>query len=715
MIGADLDAARALLADIIALQPCAGVSTDIMALCADVTRSVVAETFPGTLIPVIDSAGSMQIDVAAPTMADWRRLKPVLLAFAGPTLTGFNGVPEAFGAADPVGARLQQAMPAATAIMRLPADDRSRLAALRAVLRASDTLARAPDLQRSTPVPTSWLLSRFQDYLNVGRRDAAVGVLARLRSELRLDALNGKFLEVQLLAAFDDWAAIVALPDLPSLCVARRSPAVTAILLEALYRNHVAGPFDAGNVANARESYAKDVQGFVQSMRISTPPPALGAGGWRLLGLELLGDPGRDDLRAAIAKWEPDLGWIAGQLPAQSLAASPKVELAAPIDAARDALIQAEAVDSVDLLADAMAAMERLSPGELQLLRETMPFRPIVQATDELASIAPPTSWLAWLNCATDPAFADALEVARRGKDEWAIGASDADPVAISAFVAALEKVQGDPLAADRTTQALPYLVAWLQRDEDFPRAALSPIYGGLLTLFALGSARAAIIYESSQILVEGLLAVGLSQRAYHDLIADADEIAGDGFGVDMVYWVLDLVESFMSAASPDAAAREEFLHRILARIAPIKGRLSRLQWIAVTLLSNELGWALPQAPAYDVVTAKDDLASRLAGIRIAIYSLTESSSRQAKAALEEITSSVIVDTSADRSGTVRLRALAQNSDLFVMSWLSAKHAATDYIREHRGSKTLLYSQGKGFSSILRVIEEHLSHNDKTP
>ena len=150
-------------------------------------------------------------------------------------------------------------------------------------------------------------------------------------------------------------------------------------------------------------------------------------GGWRLLGLEILDDPGRD------------------------------------------ALIQAEAVDSVDLLADAMAAMARLSPDELALLRETMPFRPIVQATDDLASIAPPTSWVAWLDRAADPAFGDALEVARRGKDEWAIGASAADPVAVNTLVAALEKVQGDPLAAERTAQALPYLVAWLQRDEDSP------------------------------------------------------------------------------------------------------------------------------------------------------------------------------------------------------------------------------------------------------
>jgi hypothetical protein len=58
--------------------------------------------------------------------------------------------------------------------------------------------------------------------------------------------------------------------------------------------------------------------------------------------------------------------------------------------------------------------------------------------------------------------------------------------------------------------------------------------------------------------------------------------------------------------------------------------------------------------------------------------------------------------------GIVWLRALAENADLFVVTWLSAKHAATDFIREHRGGRPLLYAQGRGFSSILRAVEDHV-------
>ena len=79
--------------------------------------------------------------------------------------------------------------------------------------------------------------------------------------------------------------------------------------------------------------------------------------------------------------------------------------------------------------------------------------------------------------------------------------------------MSALDKAQNDDLASERTAQALPFAVAWLQRDPDFPRAAMVPIYASLLTLFALGSARGSGIYESSQILVSALLTALISSR----------------------------------------------------------------------------------------------------------------------------------------------------------------------------------------------------------
>jgi len=707
MITSDPADAQQVLDALTALGLYAPLPSDLRALCEDLIQTVTAPAFPGALVPVVDAAGNMHVDIATATVGDWRRLKPILLAFAGPTITTFAGVPAPFSSSDGAGQILMGTTPAVTAVMSLAADDASRMRALRALSRARATLGRAPDLQRSAPVPTSWLLARFQDHLNVRRRDAAAHILERLKTELRLDALNLKFLEVQLYATFGDWRAILETPEFPSLCQARRTSAITALLLEALYQVHLATAFDAADFDCLRARYSADVRPFAHSMLTVPPPPSLTPGGARIYALEALNGATGADLSAVIHADTAKLGWLADHLvPAPEPESEPSAETS--IDIAREKLLEADAADDTDRVSAVLQAMAKLSPEELDHLRGAIPFAPIVASIEPLDENDLPTSWLAWLTRAADPAFVTALDVARRGASEWPIETTSGDPVAVQALVAAIDRAQQSDLAAERTSLALPYLVAWLQRDEPFPRPALEPVYSSLLTLFALGNARGESIYDSTQILVSAILASGLDQKGYGTLIADVREIAGDGFGVDMIYWLLEIVEAFMHAATTDAAAREAFLHEILARIAPLFARLTSLQRVAVELLSTELGWTLDTLGASRSSAEPDGLAARLAGLRIAIYSLTESSSRQAKAALEALSPTVAVDTNADHGGTARLRALSENSDLFVMAWLSAKHAATDFIREHRGDRPLVYAQGKGFSSILRAVEDHL-------
>ena len=705
MIGADLKAARVILADVVAVNGRAALPDELQSLCSDLVQTVVDPSFPGALVPMIDDGGAMQVNAASATVGDWRRLKPILLAFAGPTITGFDGVPARFSPDDVVGRALMTAQPAVTAIMRLPADFKSRIVALRSLTRARATLARAPNLQRSAPVPTSWLLARLQDHLNVGRRDAAAGVLDRLKTELRLDALNLKFLQVQLFASFGEWRAITEIPGFASLCQARRTSAVTALLLEALYQIHLSAAFDAPDREATFHLYEAEVRPLAHGMLTAPAPVTLTAGGTRVYALEVRAAPSRADLRELLERRRDDLGWLGEMLPSPNVVDAGAV-VEAPIDAARQRLLEAEAVEDADRVGAALAALAKLSAEELDYLRRAIPFAPIVAALETIDGGDPPMSWPDWLNRAADPDFTTALEFARRGSQEWPIGGACGDPVTVELFVSALDQGQQNEIAAERTAQALPYLVAWLQRDLAFPRPAFSPVYSSLLTLFALSSTREAATYDSSQILIAAMLACGLDQRGYVALIADAQEIAGDGYGVEMMYWLLELVELFMATATPNATAREAFLYATLGKVAPIYGRLTELQRVAVDLLCVELGWTFDFAAA-PATAASADLASRLSRLRIAIYSLTETASRQAKQALETLCPNVIVDTNADHGGTARLRALSENADLFVMTWLSAKHAATDYIREHRGSRPLLYAQGRGFSSIIRAIEDY--------
>lgn len=671
-------------------------------------ETVDSAAFPGALLPEQTADGEFLV-IAIALPSDWRRLCPVLRAFAGPTLTSFDGLPSTDLVAPDLLAVLAEAGHCVTAAIRVPADSVGREMALRALVRARDTFARAPSLTRAAPEPTSWLLARFQDHLNVGRRDAAAAVLLRLRDELRLDALNLRSLEVQLLATFNDWGGIVDLPGFANLTRARRTPATTALLLEALYQAHLATAFEAADQAAVETTYAQQVRVLSAPMLKAPLPTSLRPGGWRLATLELLCSPARDDLRTGAVARSDVLGWLAPRLAAVGSPEQRPVPRLDSADEARERVIASEARESVDAMSAALAALARLDDTQRAELARAEPFRSALRALEqEAGSTNVPNSWPMWLARISDPTFTNALALARMGAEEWPIAGDATDPVGVASLFDALNKAQGDSLAAERTAQALPYIVAALRRDPLFPNSAMKQIYASLLTLLALGSGRGNSVYDSSLVLVEALLSIGTDAAQYREIAADVDELAGEGFGVRMVFWTLELIEAFMRSPAPDTAAREKLVHSVLARLTPLRGRLSCLQQAAVQSLSTEFGWTFDIPPPQQDL-GSDGLASRLRGKSIAIYSLVEGASRQAKVALQALSGDIDVQCSADQGGTSQLRALAINSDLFVVAWAAAKHAATDFIRTHRSDRPLVYAEGKGVSSLLRAVEDYFT------
>jgi hypothetical protein len=193
VIVGDIEASRALAVRIGEVSAHDGLAPEIDKLCAAVSETVVDPDFPGALVPAFGPKGAVHIFAAAPTAPLWRHLSPVLLAFAGPTLTSFSGLPSELPAGDTVADLVRATGPAAAATLRLLDDAKNQITALRALARMRETFARAPSLQRDVPKSTSWLLACFQDMLNVGRREAAAEVLDRLRDGLRLDPSTSNF------------------------------------------------------------------------------------------------------------------------------------------------------------------------------------------------------------------------------------------------------------------------------------------------------------------------------------------------------------------------------------------------------------------------------------------------------------------------------------------------------------------------------------------
>jgi hypothetical protein len=124
---------------------------------------------------------------AAQTQAQWRRLKPLLTAFAGPTLTDFSGEVSRLD----LSLRHERVLGTAglAAVARMVPAAGTANSTERALHRLIALVAKTPPDAEPPKETTGRILARVQDHLNALAIDDARRLL-RCRSEHRLDALN---------------------------------------------------------------------------------------------------------------------------------------------------------------------------------------------------------------------------------------------------------------------------------------------------------------------------------------------------------------------------------------------------------------------------------------------------------------------------------------------------------------------------------------------
>lgn len=694
MIGRDAVAAEALTADFRAVAGFDSLPPNWRKLFDEVLASAVDDRVPGAILPA-PVGGGCKIYAVAADQKEWRRLRPLLYAYMGPTLTNFTGVIQAPSGSDPLDT-FARALP--VEVIAIAEANGTSVEALRAVRRMIAALHRAPNGASQLPRPTSWLLSDFEDALNVGDRTTAERLIARLRDECRLDALNLRFLTVQLLASLGEWLELRNLPFFVDLCLARKPGAIAAHLAEALFRVDLAAAFSAADVVDCRRAY-EDIRPLAAPLIVLPPPAALRSDGWRLYALAALTADDPDPALLGALAGRSDLGWIAGELDKPQVVAETFVPPEPEADFAQ--------------IRKALERLAELPQAERERLLEIVPIQSLLASDSEVTPDLVPLNWHDWLARISDPDYTQAFEIARKGKDEWPLD-STADPVEAAALAEALADALADDVSRARLAQALPLIVGWLQRDGDFPRPSMRPIYETVLTLFVLGEARDRGIMSSAGVIGEALLAIGNSATDYQRLLESLTTLIAEGMGTGNIYLLLDLIEATLRYPCPDTSAREAFWLSALAVIEPLRIRLKPVQLASIAALGELLGWQEPPLPE-NSTTDPDDLGGKLANLRIAIYTLTESAARQAVSVLNRVAPSATIQTSSEHVGSAQLKALSENADIFVITSLSAKHAATDYIRAHRPpGKPICWAAGRGFTSIVRAIEDFLSEGMAT-
>lgn len=724
MIGTDQAAAESIVAAFRAASGVEALDKGKVDEFAELAISATSKLFPGALFAWPRSDKCTVYYAVAESSAQWRRLRPLLLAFVGPTLTSFQGWLEPLLHHIPTEAFLGSGN--WYAVARLVPSDGPAAAqmARRSLQRMLRTVLNAPSTTQAATPSTSRLLSQFTAALNGNDRESAQRILDVCRTEYRVDALNLSFLRVQMLSHFGDWQAIVDSPEFPSLRHTRKPPRVASAMLEALYRVHL-HPLTGADWQEKQSARWHDVVAALARPLLRLPiPVGISPGACRLYGWQALeSDRRRIDLEFALAPYATELGELydalkrAGRDSHSDVTDVPRDSQSPPIAAAQQALATAEDSDTLASFSDAIARLEALDESSRAELLHSQAFRRIFEAIRaDSGSAGPMLHWPDWLDRLSDPRFTASFRVLQRAVSEWP-AASLVDPMQIAQFARGVETIPEMPPASERLADALPLLAAWAADDPAFPRPAMAPAYEALLFRLTLSARRTNYDLDSAAILVRGLLGVGLSAPAYDGLLDDCLALAGEGLGKRTVYWLLDTLEETLLNPSPSPGKRIAFWHATHARLAPIFAHLSLGQRAALHTLAVSLGIAAPEAPQVDSASdgaLRARIHTALADRTIGIYTLTESAGRQAAQAILDLAPSAKVSLSNDAVGSSTLKSLAQHCDIFVVATASAKHAATGFIQQARPrEKPLLFAAGRGFTSIIRALEDFLLGRDE--
>lgn len=589
--------------------------------------------------------GNVRWYAIAEEQRDWRALQPILLAYVGHTVTDFDGEPSILDPNVEVEALL--AMSESHAVARLQAPKNRHAFAIRALQRMKECVFARPKNLRPPPISTGSMLSRFDMCLVEGDRAGARNWLERLRRELRLDALNLNFITVKYRATFRDWEAILSAPTFGDLVRVRKPLIIAHNLLEALWFGRLER--HSNDWDGLKVVYETEARGYVADI------------------LSLSGIP--SDWAANTYK---DL-FATFHSNAEQEALLPSSTLPEPIGVAPYA---AEVTDNTKQQASPAHQLEQIKA----------------------------ENWLEWIQALDKRGFSFREEAERLAVSSTPETIVDSEDVRI--IEEALYEVDGER-SLPRLNETLPYLIKWLKTDEYYPRKMMAPLYDVVLLRLIESRNRESEFREALTDLFTALLEVGLSADSYKQLLTAVNKAIPDGAGTSDVYWLLDVAGVLCQFSASEESARNTLLNHILASLTPVLRRMTLMQRSTYANVAASAGW-----DEIEIETETDDAEKEdgiLNGMYVGIYTLTESAGRQTETALKRLYPKVRVEVSSDKVATARLQSLSQNADILVVTASSAKHAATDCIRDNRPADRIVYAAGKGFGSIMRAIEEHIA------
>ncbi|MBH8566794.1 hypothetical protein I8748_32385 [Nostoc sp. CENA67] len=679
-----------------------------------------------------------------------RSLSEELMAFVGPSYSTFRGQRAQLNLQDPVELAVYEFT--GGAVVKLSGQATTIWEALERMRRVSERrVKRSADIPR----PTGRVLRDFYMALQAGDRISAENSLQYLVDQHRLDALNLLFLRVQLLAELEQWHELLTLPELGNLLQVRRPFAVTQALLRAVYRNELQH-FEDNNAPGSAVVYFQEVvfprYHNLFAVRAGSKIP-------EVLKLFMLlavgGKPAKPALRdelLAIGEVEETHRSYLQRLAALLRDATPDSK-GEPLQQAEQLSKNGDFDQAFSLLCHVPSSKEKVRlllqcAYELQTLAvEKAALEAFHElTTDEQTALvkvrwnqdfltqlrgnqestientptaeAIPSNWLEWLlQLDKEPSWERALYTARQGSAEWDVTSLLTQPQAVAEFYELLNKVGST--AESVLHDALPYLLAFFQKDEQFPRGEFLTLYHSLLELLVLSTEGGDVDLVLFNDLAIALLTLGVNTAKYTEILDYALELWERFASPKKIDWVLDFIDVLVSYPCPVQQKREQLLFAVAETLYRFAERIDEVQKGIFRALVKDLhlGESLPDLLGEQASLVEQNLEieanifQKLKSKSVLIYTLTETAAIRVKSILEAACKEVTVYLSHDKGGNDRLRQWVKNSDIVVMVTASAKHAATDFIEANRPSHLapIILVNSKGSASMLRTIREYLA------
>jgi hypothetical protein len=592
-----------------------------------------------------------------------------------------------------------------------------------------------PETDQGSLRTTEAMLREFELSLVNGDESSAISWWEEIRAGGRLNAENLLFLKMQIPAAFGRWNDIDLDPNMALLAAAHRPRRTTAILIEAMWHTALKLKMEEGDVTGVLAVMRERLQGPLRGLFRS---PAGLSRPYLLLTFLIAAaadEPPRHAVIEAMIERLPEgsperdfAGKIAAAIsPAPIPFTLDDVLMQARVARDRDDFLGAWLLlkplghsaarcrlllecsaehweeDTATIITEAMMALSDEERASVLASKQRLQTWEKISAPNRKSTPAP-ADWESWLHeVETNPSWDKAVSSARDAFALWHTEIYSSSPSKISALAGLLTQGR-DAKAADVVRLSLPHIAGYFLANG--PQTSFRVIYLDLLLSLALDERFGGEDWGLAETLAAAIIETGPSRADYEHLLSSLTTIWEERGDPRRIDWALDLLDLLSAASTPDVGARDAFFEAVSASINKFARRLQPGQISLFKLLCGDLERAIPHFlpdPEEATTTTGTDI---LAGKMVAIYTLDESSGKRASDLINMAYQGVDVRLNHDHVGSDALKNLARNADYFLMVTRSAKHAATNFIKDERPveKRPPDYPAGKGSSSILSAL-----------